>query len=117
MSEALNQCPFCGADAKREDITTGQNRGGSYVCCTVCQASSNLEFGFKENLVSNWNRRALPPSTDVELTERQAASLAAMVIDWVDGGLRGGTDWRPGLEGIILARLIRLKNQTSEAKP
>lgn len=26
--------------------------------CTACDASGNVEFGFKENFISNWNRRA-----------------------------------------------------------
>lgn len=49
-----------------------------------------------------------PPQEHVELTERQAASLAAMVTEYVEGGIRGGTDWRNGLETIIAARLRRI---------
>ena len=58
MSEDLKPCPFCGAEAEVIDIEEGENAGGSCVCCTRCQASSNVEFGFKENFVSNWDRRA-----------------------------------------------------------
>ena len=54
----LLDCPFCGGAAEIVNIESGENVGGSCVCCTVCQASSNVEFGFKENFVSNWNRRA-----------------------------------------------------------
>lgn len=57
MREALKPCPFCGGDAERVDIEDGNNAGGSFVHCVVCDASSNVEFGFKENFVSNWNRR------------------------------------------------------------
>lgn len=54
----LLPCPFCGGKAERIDIEDGDNAGGSCVICTACNASGNVEFGFKENFVSNWNRRA-----------------------------------------------------------
>lgn len=50
-------CPFCGGEAERVDIDEGENAGGSCICCIVCHASSNLEFGRKENFIANWNRR------------------------------------------------------------
>lgn len=57
--EKLLPCPFCGGEAKRIDIEEeGENFGGSCISCKRCLASSNLEFGRKENFVSNWNRRA-----------------------------------------------------------
>ncbi|WP_242890300.1 hypothetical protein [Stenotrophomonas maltophilia] len=61
LGEALLPCPFCGAPAERIDfgIGSGENEGGSCIACTVCQHSGPIEFGFKENFVSNWNRRAL----------------------------------------------------------
>jgi hypothetical protein len=37
-----------------------------------------------------------------------AKSLASMVIEWVEGGLRLNTDWRTGLADVIQARLTRL---------
>lgn len=56
MSEdALKPCPFCGGEAERLDID-----GGSCVSCKQCLACSNLEFGFKENFIGNWNRREAP---------------------------------------------------------
>lgn len=54
---ALAPCPFCGAPAEIIEIEDGENEGGSCVSCTRCQASSNVEFGRKENFVSNWNAR------------------------------------------------------------
>jgi Lar family restriction alleviation protein len=54
---ALKACPFCGGAAEIVEIEDGENAGGSCVSCTRCQASSNVEFGFKENFVSNWNAR------------------------------------------------------------
>lgn len=52
-----------------------------------------------------------PQSTvDAEVDdERLAKSLAEMVTEWVDGGIKGDTDWRTGLYSVILARIRRLK--------
>lgn len=57
MTNKLKPCPFCGGKAAINEIQFGVNRGGSCVECTKCQASTNIDFGFKENFVSNWNRR------------------------------------------------------------
>lgn len=62
MSEKLKPCPFCGGEAEIIHIDEGENAGGSCVCCTQCLASSNVEFEFKENFVSNWNRRTASAS-------------------------------------------------------
>ncbi|HDS1531941.1 TPA: Lar family restriction alleviation protein [Stenotrophomonas maltophilia] len=61
LGDALLPCPFCGAPAERIDfgIGSGENEGGSCIACTVCQHSGPIEFGYKENFISNWNRRAL----------------------------------------------------------
>jgi Restriction alleviation protein Lar len=55
----LLPCPFCGGEAKRFTIEEeGDNFGGDVIVCTgVCGASSHVEFGRKENLVSLWNTR------------------------------------------------------------
>jgi len=58
--DALLPCPFCGGEAQIINIGEGENAGGSCVECAACHASSNVEFEFKENFVSNWNTRALP---------------------------------------------------------
>lgn len=61
LGDELLPCPVCGAPAERIDFGIGsaENEGGSCIACTVCQHSGPIEFGFKENFVSNWNRRAL----------------------------------------------------------
>lgn len=61
LGDALLPCPFCGAPAERIDfgIGSGENEGGSCIACTVCQHSGPIEFGYKENFISNWNRRSL----------------------------------------------------------
>lgn len=46
--------------------------------------------------------------TDREI-EEAAKSVAAMVIEWVDKGTELGTDWRPGLVGVIARRMTRLR--------
>ena len=79
MSDELKPCPFCGGMAEIVEIDEGENAGGSCVCCTACLASSNVEFGFKENFISNWNRRVqtLAPDAVARLVEA-ARALGAM---------------------------------------
>jgi Lar family restriction alleviation protein len=60
-AQELLPCPFCGGEAERFTLEDDENLGGDVICCTDCQASSNVEFGFKENLVANWNRRTELP--------------------------------------------------------
>jgi hypothetical protein len=50
------------------------------------------------------------PSSPVpaELPAAVAASLAQMVIEWVEGGIKSGEDWKSGLAPIIDKRLHRL---------
>ena len=62
-AEALEPCPFCDGEAEVLHLEDGENAGGSCVSCKRCLASSNVEFGFKENFVSNWNRR---PALDAQ---------------------------------------------------
>jgi hypothetical protein len=42
-------------------------------------------------------------------TQREADSLSAMIIEWVDGGVALGTDWKHGLSNVIKIRLDRLR--------
>ncbi len=69
--EALSPCPFCGGAAERIDIEEGEDAGGSCISCTQCLATGPLEFGFKENFISNWNRRALTAPALAVMAERQ----------------------------------------------
>ncbi len=67
-ADGLLPCPFCGGRAEIVGIDTGENAGGSCVCCTRCMASGNVDFERKENFVSNWNRRCTPtPPASAEL--------------------------------------------------
>jgi Lar family restriction alleviation protein len=78
----LLPCPFCGGPAERFTIEEeGDNFGGDVISCTKCGASSHVEFGRKENLVSVWNTRpALAASWIEEMREalRNMIRLADM---------------------------------------
>ena len=86
QTRELLPCPFCGGEAERIDFgpDAAENEGGSCIACKRCQASGPVEFGFKENFIANWNRRAAPEGfvmvpvepTD-ELTLRIAKALQA----------------------------------------
>jgi hypothetical protein len=39
--------------------------------------------------------------------KRVAESLSKMIVEWVDGGIKMGTDWRSGLASVIELRLNR----------
>lgn len=91
----LKPCPFCGGDAEIVHIDDGENEGGSCVSCSRCLASSNVEFEFKENFVSNWNRRTevdIITSLRTEL-ERKDAALLVLSDHFIHGygdNTRGG---------------------------
>jgi Lar family restriction alleviation protein len=79
MSNELKSCPFCGAAARRLTIGDDEpnNAGGDVIVCTACQASSHVEFGRKENLVSRWNTRtslATQPATSQERDDADRAN-------------------------------------------
>jgi hypothetical protein len=63
--------------------------------------------------------RALPAPQGDEGLGEIAASLADMVKEWVDGGIKFETNWHTGLQSIIEGRLSRilsphLRSQASE---
>lgn len=101
--EALLPCPFCGGDAEIVHIEEGENAGGSCVCCKRCNASSNVEFEFKENFISNWNRRS---SSKAEGEMREALewtplegfprhALPGRHLAWIVGSCgHSGASWR-----------------------
>lgn len=85
MPEKLLPCPFCAGRAERVDISEGDNGGGSCISCTVCHASGNVEFGFKENFVSNWNRRDFSPMTVAGAVVTAIAASGWQPIDTAPG--------------------------------
>ncbi|WP_382513075.1 hypothetical protein, partial [Streptomyces sp. NPDC057020] len=100
----LLPCPFCGAPAERIDfgIGSGENEGGSCIACTVCQHSGPIEFGYKENFISNWNRRALAARQPVGQT------FQAGVAEWM------GQCFLPSLYSNMTERGDRLLEEVLE---
>lgn len=74
---SLLPCPFCGGTAEWYDITEADevgNAGGSCIICTKCQACGPVQFGEKDTIVDQWNRRSSPSAVD-----------AAEVVGWQPG--------------------------------
>ncbi|MBO9717475.1 MAG: Lar family restriction alleviation protein [Pseudoxanthomonas sp.] len=92
----LLPCPFCGGEPERIDFgpEDAENAGGSCIACTRCQSSGPVEFGYKENFVSTWNRRAAlaqaaqQESTNQKWIDRAEAKLAAQQAGAVPEGWR-----------------------------
>lgn len=84
LADRLEPCPFCGGEAEVIHLEDGENAGGSCVSCKACLASSNVEFGRKENFISNWNRRAAlrqqPVTPDREEVARLIDGAAFCVV-------------------------------------
>ena len=70
----LLPCPFCGGEAKQRTLTEDEfgNEGADVIECSQCCASSHIEFGRKENLVSAWNTRALVSTLVAECDDLRA---------------------------------------------
>jgi hypothetical protein len=104
LGDAVLPCPFCGAPAERIDfgIGSGENEGGSCIACTVCQHSGPIEFGFKENFVSNWNRRTL------STRQAEGRSFQTAVAEWM------GQCFLPSLYSNMTERGDRLLEEVLE---
>lgn len=76
--EELKPCPFCGGEAKRFTIGNDEpnNAGGDCIGCGQCGASSHVEFGREENLVSCWNTR--PESESVTVIREALEKVVAI---------------------------------------
>lgn len=102
--EGILPCPFCGGPAEITEIDDGENAGGSCICCTKCLASGNVEFGFKENFVSNWNRRVQTPVPDAVARLVEAARAALNYLENTEGEfgitLESATDIRTALAAM-----------------
>ncbi|WP_353099147.1 Lar family restriction alleviation protein [Stenotrophomonas lactitubi] len=89
LGDGLLPCPFCGGRAERIDLGpgSGDNEGGSCVACTGCQSSGPVEFGYKENFISDWNRRALSaqPSPGGQGAPFPWENFPAYLIDKCEG--------------------------------
>lgn len=87
MNKELLPCPFCGGEAERIDFGpgSGDNEGGSCIACTKCQSSGPVEFGYKENFVSNWNHRHTAQAVAVD------DAMVRRLADHLKGKLFYGT--------------------------
>ncbi len=103
MSDELKPCPFCGGMAEIVEIDEGENAGGSCVCCTTCLASSKVEFGFKENFISNWNRRVqtLAPDAVARLVEAVQFARNRLEVIASDAWNGNARDFKRSLIGVF----------------
>lgn len=86
VTQELKPCPFCGGEAQRFTLTEEDepmNAGGDVITCLKCQASSHVEFGRKENLVSCWNTRTTSLAAQDGLVEaRELRRVASIFKQW-----------------------------------
>lgn len=108
--DSLKPCPFCGGTAARLDLLglpeTDPSFGGSVIECTKCGACSAVEFGFKENLTSNWNRRdgdnaALP---DLLAALKTAVAHIEHMAKWINRH-NAGRGHNPDFGGYVFESL------------
>lgn len=110
MSEIkLLPCPFCSGRPEVIEVTEDdgfENRGGSAIECQVCHASSHVEFGRKENLISSWNRRAALASAAVAEREPVALTPTALAdaFDAMWNAVLGVSNERQ--EGMAVASML-----------
>lgn len=60
----LKPCPFCGGQAKLDELC----RGYVFVACESCNASSDI-VATDEEAAEKWNRCAVPPNDPLTLDE------------------------------------------------
>lgn len=93
VTQALSPCPFCGGEADRYTIGPEEpnNAGGDVIVCTRCSASSHVEFGRKENLVSRWNSRLATEAASAERVRVLEETLGKIIakLDSRDGQAPG----------------------------
>lgn len=78
----LEPCPHCAGEAKFGMIKKGPQRGGEYIECQQCGASTNLQWSLKDDargeLAERWNRRAAL-SGDVRVPRERVRLLEAVL--------------------------------------
>ena len=53
----IRPCPFCGGEAKLEDLGGGMNCGRFFVKCTKCEIAQDALSATKQTAIKRWNRR------------------------------------------------------------
>lgn len=81
-------CPFCGGVADRVTIEEVNDLcfGGDVIACLDCGASSHVEYGRKENLVSVWNNRAAPQPVYNDSEAQAMLKRLAIIMAGNDSG-------------------------------
>ncbi|ECH9540613.1 DUF550 domain-containing protein [Salmonella enterica subsp. enterica] len=81
-------CPFCGGVADRVTIEEVNDLcfGGDVIACLDCGASSHVEYGRKENLVSVWNNRAAPQPVYNDSEAQAMLKRLAVIMAGNDSG-------------------------------
>ena len=74
----LLPCPFCGGKPKRFTLSDPVNFGGDVIECTKCQASTQVQFNFKETIEEMWNTRTPSP------TEAALREALGIMLGWAD---------------------------------
>ncbi len=108
VTQELKPCPFCGGEAQRFTLTEEDepmNAGGDVITCLKCQASSHVEFGRKENLVSCWNTRTTSLAAQDGLVEAICqARCFTPSVRWDDGMTEGAAQ----IERMIAEKIIEV---------
>lgn len=99
MSDAIEAvllpCPFCGGAAEWYDITEDDevgNAGGSCITCTKCQACGPVQFGEKDTIVEQWNRR--PAITAYEAAKGTPTPRGASMSDAIEAAVVRDLEWQ-----------------------
>lgn len=53
----LKPCPFCGGEAKLEDLGGTEKCGRYFVKCTKCKIAQDTLWASKKTAIHQWNRR------------------------------------------------------------
>jgi len=84
MTEELKPCPFCGSapeQSERADNNTSTGRAHFIACMCGGYSANAHQFGeTKEEVASNWNRRAAPSVANVAAANEKQTDLAKRLL-------------------------------------
>jgi hypothetical protein len=101
-------CETCGADRKTVPCPDcGSHRVSPVSTPSQAPTDTRKEKEMRREYDA-WALKQTGPAPAAPSRKQEAAlSVALAVIEWVEGGLRLGTDWRNGLAELIALRLRR----------